>query len=146
MSVQSTRVVQTFGASTTPPELCLVMENMEGGSLERALFGSGTALAGSSALSPKAAGHMLPSLAQRLEWACQIAEGMRFLHAGAFGDRPIVHHDLKPDNVLLTAKLDAKIADFGLSRTRRGGTLGTSGKAGAGTPLYMAPECFEVCF
>ncbi len=134
LSVQSQRVVQTYAAWTTPPQLCLVMEYMEGGSLAQALFGS-------DARAP------LPlTLEQRLELAAQIAEGMRFLHEGAFGDNPIVHHDLKPENVMLTAKLDAKIADFGLSRTRQGrGSLGSKGKAGVGTPLYMAPECFDVC-
>jgi serine/threonine protein kinase len=118
------------------------MEFMDGGSLTCALYGP-SGVAGSA---DSKSGHVLPAFAQRLEWACQIAEGMSFLHAGAFGDRPIVHHDLKPDNVLLTAKLDAKIADFGLSRTRRvAGTSGTSGLSGAGTPLYMAPECWDVC-
>ncbi|CAN6372321.1 unnamed protein product [Urochloa humidicola] len=43
-----------------------------------------------------------------------ICEGLNYLHEGL--DDPILHLDLKPDNILLDQYMMPKIADFGLSR------------------------------
>lgn len=69
--------------------------------------------------------------------ALQIAEGL----AAAHRER-IIHRDLKPDNVLLTRKGIAKIADFGLAK-RIAAHAGTPERYLVGTPNYMAPELFE---
>ena len=46
-----------------------------------------------------------------LKWIRQTAAALSFLHS-----RSVVHRDLKADNVLLTDREDAKLADFGLAR------------------------------
>ena len=54
----------------------------------------------------------------------------------------IVHRDIKPENILLTRKVEVKVADFGLSRDLTGAedlNLTQTGVA-MGTPLYMSPE------
>ena len=52
----------------------------------------------------------------------------------------MVHHDLKPHNVMLTDKGVAKIIDFGLARVRQNTIASSTKISGAGTLQYMAPE------
>ena len=72
-----------------------------------------------------------------LKWARQICVALRGLHAQV---PPLLHRDLKPDNVLLGADGTVRLIDFGLAaRMFEGGQVpGT-----AGTIQYMAPETAE---
>ncbi|CAL8296465.1 unnamed protein product [Boreogadus saida] len=78
--------------------------------------------------------------------AHQLALGMNFLHTLS---PPLLHRDLKPSNVLLDDHLDAKLADFGLSRESNS-HLNSSGTTtedqAAGTPVFTPPEAFDLSY
>ncbi|PWA56793.1 putative receptor-like protein kinase [Artemisia annua] len=81
---------------------------------------------------------------QRLQICLGVATGLKYLHSGTHSDI-IIHSDLKAENILLNGNLEAKIADFGLSRTRVLGPFSSKQVTNSerGTPGYIAPECFE---
>ena len=51
----------------------------------------------------------------------------------------VIHHDIKPENIILTPKLQCYAVDFGMSQVI-GGPINT---AFQGTPVFMAPEIYE---
>jgi serine/threonine-protein kinase len=72
-------------------------------------------------------------LHDRLRICGEVAEALDYAHF-----QGVIHRDVKPGNVLLTAADDAKLSDFGLSlfscdRSDQSGTI-------RGTPYYMSPE------
>ncbi|HVS14365.1 MAG TPA: protein kinase, partial [Thermoanaerobaculia bacterium] len=97
-------------------ELFIVMEAIEGRELKALID----------------AGPLEPSRA--LSLATQIAEGLQAAH-----QRGIVHRDVKPSNLMVTANDCVKITDFGLARVGAGVDLTRAG-ATLGTAAYMAPE------
>ena len=70
------------------------------------------------------------------------AEGVAFLHS-----RGVVHNDLKSANILLDARLEPLVADFGLAKIAHSTLTQTSGGGGGKGPLgsmaWMAPEQFD---
>ncbi|XP_054152911.1 mitogen-activated protein kinase kinase kinase 9-like [Oppia nitens] len=120
-------IVKLIGVCLEEPNLCLVMEYLRGGSLNRVLSGQ----------------HIPPAVI--CEWATQIADGMNYIHSR--GPISLIHRDLKSSNVLLNEPIDddnwygktLKITDLGLARE----LVKTTRMSQAGTYAWMSPEVIK---
>ena len=71
------------------------------------------------------------TLERTVRWTREICEGLAAAHS-----RKVLHHDIKPDNIMITNQGEVKIVDFGLASFADV----TQSQTGVGTPLYKAPE------
>uniref|UniRef100_A0A0E0LSK0 Receptor-like serine/threonine-protein kinase n=1 Tax=Oryza punctata TaxID=4537 RepID=A0A0E0LSK0_ORYPU len=100
----------------------LVYEYMPNGSLANLLFKHDATL---------------PSWGNRIAIALDVARGLQYLHEDI--EVPIIHCDIKPENILIDGSGMAKIADFGLAKLLIGNQTNTFTGV-RGTRGYLAPE------
>ncbi|VAH57245.1 unnamed protein product [Triticum turgidum subsp. durum] len=91
-------LVRMIGYCKEGKHRMLVFEFMPGGSLRSVLFNP----------------ERRPSWRWRAEAALAIARGLEYLHDGC--SAPIIHCDIKPDNILLDDRGVPRITDFGISK------------------------------
>ncbi|XP_062073081.1 probable LRR receptor-like serine/threonine-protein kinase At1g06840 [Humulus lupulus] len=85
------------------------------------------------------------TFAKRMQIALDSAKGILYLHSEA--DPPIIHRDIKSNNILLDSKFTAKVSDFGISKLApvldgKGETSGHVSTVVKGTPGYLDPDYF----
>ncbi|XP_022739433.1 serine/threonine-protein kinase EDR1-like isoform X2 [Durio zibethinus] len=112
-------VILFLGACTKPPQLSMITEYMEMGSLYFLIHLSGQ--------------KKRLSWRKKLKMLLDISRGLMCIHR-----MKIVHRDLKSANCLVNKHWTVKICDFGLSRIMTSRPMRDS--ASAGTPEWMAPE------
>lgn len=115
-------IVRLLGFLHNDADVMIVYEFMHNGSLGEALHG-------------KQAGRLLVDWVSRYNIAIGVAQGLAYLHHDCHP--PVIHRDVKTNNILLDANLDARIADFGLARmmVRKNETVSMV----AGSYGYIAP-------
>ncbi|XP_066340353.1 LOW QUALITY PROTEIN: putative leucine-rich repeat receptor-like serine/threonine-protein kinase At2g19230 [Miscanthus floridulus] len=81
---------------------------------------------------------------QRLKIALDSAYGLEYLHKSC--SPPLIHRDVKTQNILLTSNLEAKIADFGLTRAFSSESKTHTTTRPAGTLGYLDPEYYNTSY
>ncbi|XP_061343480.1 MDIS1-interacting receptor like kinase 1-like [Gastrolobium bilobum] len=116
-------IVRLLGFLHNDTDVMIVYEFMHNGNLGDALHG-------------RQAATLLVDWVSRYNIALGVAQGLAYLHHDCHP--PIIHRDIKSNNILLDANLEARIADFGLAKmmTRKNETVSMV----AGSYGYIAPE------
>lgn len=131
-SLNHPHIAQIYGVEESSSVPALVMELVEGATLEELIFGPAR-----------------PAVDDVLAWFRQIADALEAAH-----DAGIVHRDLKPANVKLRPDGTIKVLDFGLAKAIEPATAAASASMTPtmtspaltamglimGTAAYMAPE------
>ncbi len=113
--IKHPNVVDIYDAGMHGDEPYIVMERLEGRSLE-AMLAEGEAL----------------RVERALEICTEAARGIAAAHEAG-----VIHRDLKPGNIFVSNR-GVKVLDFGISKHGDGGQTKTGQIVG--TPFYMAPE------
>jgi eukaryotic-like serine/threonine-protein kinase len=117
-SLSHPNIVQVYDRGDTEDgSSYIAMEYVPGGTLKEKIVGDGP-------LGTREAAAL----------GAQVAEALEAAH-----ERGMVHRDIKPQNVLLTDRGDAKVADFGIARAGSSVTISRTGSV-MGTAGYMSPE------
>uniref|UniRef100_A0A182XWC9 non-specific serine/threonine protein kinase n=1 Tax=Anopheles stephensi TaxID=30069 RepID=A0A182XWC9_ANOST len=125
-SCRHDNIVPLYGYSLEK-EPCLVYQFMPGGSLDKCLFARRPA----SPLTWK----------ERMNIARGTAKGLQYLHT--FGEKPFIHGDIKPGNILLNEYKQPRIGDFGLTRQGAQQDVAMVVSCVYGTRPYIPKDFFD---
>jgi serine/threonine protein kinase len=82
--------------------------------------------------------HVTDANFSQLSLMLDIARGIKYLHEHK---PPVIHRDCKSSNILITSKVTAKIADFGLAKVKQ--STRSMVRSLVGTVNWQAPELWH---
>jgi serine/threonine-protein kinase len=115
-SLNHPRIAALYNALRVENQLVMIMEFVEGVTLDEL-----------SMLSPI-------GLRDCINYICQVLAGLGYAHG-----KGVIHRDIKPGNMMLTAEGFIKIMDFGIAKSSTDAKLTMTGTP-MGSPYYMPPE------
>ncbi|KAL6048786.1 Protein kinase of the Mitotic Exit Network [Balamuthia mandrillaris] len=115
-------IVKYLGFYQTKEYLHIILEFVEGGSLESVL---------------KKFGNFRESLVGI--YIVQVLDGLVYLH-----EQGVIHRDIKAANILITKEGRVKVADFGVSTKLGANATVDNASNVVGSPYWMAPEIIEL--
>lgn len=118
-SINHPNIVQAYAVGNDDGLYFFAMEYVEGSTLKQVLLHGG---------------RMVPERA--LAIAKDVGEALEF----AWSTQRLVHRDIKPDNIILTATGRTKLADLGLARRFQAESVSEVCEELHGTPQYISPE------
>ncbi|KAH9714592.1 protein kinase domain-containing protein [Citrus sinensis] len=121
-SIRHRNLIKVISSCSNEEFKALVLEYKPHGSLEKYLYSSNCIL----------------DIFQRLNIMIDVASALEYLHFGCLA--PVIHCDLKPDNVLLDDNLVAYLSDFGIAKLLIGEDQSMTQTQTLATIGYMAPE------
>ncbi|KAL8102479.1 hypothetical protein AgCh_027106 [Apium graveolens] len=132
-TIRHVNIVKLLCCISSENSKLVVYQYMENGSLDEWLHGNKRAAKHANAMP-----QMILDWPNRMQIAIGAARGLCYLHHES--SSPIIHRDVKSNNVLLDAEFNAKIADFGLARILEKDGGSNSVSVVAGSFGYLAPE------
>lgn len=124
-SLKHKNLVQLIGITIDSPNICLVTEFMEKGSLSEYL---------------RTRGRQRVTLKDQIKFARDTCAGMAYLES-----KKVVHRDLAARNVLISEDYTAKVCDFGLASREKYSDICMNSGTGCRIPIkWTAPESLRL--
>jgi serine/threonine protein kinase len=117
VSLQHNNIVRVLNVHISEEMFCLILELVEGESLDKVLERRGSL-----------------DLDESLKIMKQVMDAVGYAH-----NHGVIHRDLKPANILVCADGTAKVTDFGIAKVLGDSRLTCTGTS-MGSPAYMSPE------
>lgn len=112
-------IIRVFQVEVTGNEPYIIAEYIEGDNLKQWILSKG-----------------INTLTKALKVIVSVSNALNYIHG-----KNIIHHDIKPENILISQNGEVKLTDFSLAVQKKKEYI--SSKRISGSPSYVAPEIIQ---